>query len=134
MARCQPASHHAHARIGNRCRLRTHALCLRLVFTRRSRSTIVRLEELVQPDRSLAVAEHWAKAVAMHEGSGSPVHIVEAAMAAQAYARLNRFEDARLSLDELTGILPQLQPRDWAFNGAVGRAAHAIWDMLDMRY
>ena len=82
----------------------------------------------------LAVAEHWAKAVAMHEGSGSPVHIVEAAMAAQAYARLNRFDDARLYLDELTGILPQLQPRDWAFNGAVGRAAHAIWDMLDMHY
>ncbi|BCP54002.1 hypothetical protein K32_26190 [Kaistia sp. 32K] len=82
----------------------------------------------------LAVAEHWAMAVAMHEGAGSPVHIVEAAMTAQAYARLGRFDDARVYLDELMAILPLLQPRDWAFNGAVGRATHAIWDMLDVKY
>jgi tetratricopeptide (TPR) repeat protein len=82
----------------------------------------------------LAVAEHWAMAVAMHEGEGSPVHTVEAAMAAQAYARLGRFDDARVYLDELMAILPKLQPRDWAFNGAVGRASHAIWDMLDDKY
>jgi tetratricopeptide (TPR) repeat protein len=82
----------------------------------------------------LAVAEHWARAVAMHESGGSPVHIVEAAMAAQAYARLDRFDDARIYLDELVAILPHLQPRDWAFNGAVGRASHAVWDMLDTRH
>jgi len=82
----------------------------------------------------LAVAEHWAMAVAMHEGAGSPVHTVEAAMAAQAYARLDRFDDARVYLDELMAILPKLEPRDWAFNGAVGRASHAIWDMLDQKY
>lgn len=82
----------------------------------------------------LAVAEHWARAVAMHEQGGSPVHIVEAAMAAQAYARLDRPEDARIYLDELSSILPHLKPRDWAFNGAVGRASHAIWDMLDRKY
>jgi hypothetical protein len=55
-------------------------------------------------------------------------------MTAQAYARLGRFEDARVYLDELVAILPQLRPRDWAFNGAVGRASHAIWDMLDHKY
>ena len=82
----------------------------------------------------LAVAEHWARAVAMHESGGSPVHIVEAAMAAQAYARLGRFDDACVYLDELASILPHLEPRDWAFNGAVGRASHAIWDMLDASY
>jgi tetratricopeptide (TPR) repeat protein len=82
----------------------------------------------------LAVAEHWAMAVAMHEGAGSPVHIVEAAMTAQAFARLGRFDDARTYLDELMAILPKLQPRDWAFNGAIGRASHAIWDMLDKNY
>ena len=82
----------------------------------------------------LAVAEHWAKAVGLEEPGGSPVHIVEAAMAAQAYARIDRFADARFYLDELTGVLRKLEPRDWAFNGAVGRASHAIWDMAAVDY
>jgi tetratricopeptide (TPR) repeat protein len=82
----------------------------------------------------LAVAEHWAQAVSIEEPGGSPVHIVEAAMAAQAYARLHRFQDARTYLDELTIVLKQLEPRDWAFNGAVGRASHAIWDMAAVDY
>jgi tetratricopeptide (TPR) repeat protein len=81
-----------------------------------------------------AVAEHWVRAVAMEEPGGSPVHIVEAAMAAQAYARLGRFADARIYLDELTPVLKKLQPRDWALNGAVGRASHAIWDMAGREY
>jgi hypothetical protein len=76
-----------------------------------------------------AVAEHWTKAVAMEEPGGSPVHIVEAAMAAQAYARLGRFTESRSYLDELTKVLRKLEPRDWAVNGAIGRASHAIWDM-----
>ena len=45
-----------------------------------------------------------------------------------------RFEDARFYLDELTGVLRRLEPRDWAFNGAVGRASHAIWDMAAVEY
>jgi tetratricopeptide (TPR) repeat protein len=76
-----------------------------------------------------AVAEHWAKAVALEEPGGSPVHIVESAMAAQAFARLGRFAEAGTYLDALTPALKRLQPRDWAFNGAVGRASHAIWDI-----
>jgi tetratricopeptide (TPR) repeat protein len=82
----------------------------------------------------LAVAEHWAHAIGLKEPNGSPVHIVETAMAAQAYARIYRFEDARFYLDELTIVLRKLQPRDWAFNGAVGRASHAIWDMAAVEY
>lgn len=82
----------------------------------------------------LAVAEHWAQAIRLDESGGSPVHIVEAAMAAQAYARLDRFADARFYLDDLTIVLKQLEPRDWAFNGAVGRACHAIWDMAAVDY
>jgi tetratricopeptide (TPR) repeat protein len=82
----------------------------------------------------LAVAEHWAHAIGHEEPGGSPVHIVETAMAAQAYARINRFEEARFYLDELTGVLRRLEPRDWAFNGAVGRASHAIWDMAAVEY
>ena len=81
-----------------------------------------------------AVAEHWARAVRLKEPGGSPVHVVEAAMAAQAYARLGRFEDARYHLDELTVVLKRLEPRDWAVNGAVGRASHAIWDMAAEDY
>jgi hypothetical protein len=81
-----------------------------------------------------AVAKHWVRAVAMEEPGGSPVHIVEAAMVAQAYARLGRFADARIYLDELTPVLKKLQPRDWALNGAVGRASHAIWDMAGREY
>jgi tetratricopeptide (TPR) repeat protein len=80
------------------------------------------------------VAEHWVKAIALEEPGGSPVHIVEAAMAAQAYARLGEIANASHYLDELTIVLKQLQPRDWAFNGAVGRASHAIWDMCAVRY
>jgi tetratricopeptide (TPR) repeat protein len=76
-----------------------------------------------------AVAEHWSKAVALEEPGGSPVHIVESAMAAQAFARLGRVTEARSYLDELTPILKKLQPRDWALNGAIGRASHAIWDL-----
>jgi tetratricopeptide (TPR) repeat protein len=82
----------------------------------------------------LAVAEHWVHAVSLEEPGGSPVHIVEAAMAAQAYALIGRHEDAQFYLDELTPILQQLQPTDWAFNGAVGRASHAIWDMASVKY
>lgn len=82
----------------------------------------------------LAVAEHWAHAIGLEEPGGSPVHIVETAMAAQAYARIDRFEDARFYLNELTKVLKHLQPRDWAFNGAVGRASHAIWDMAAVEY
>lgn len=70
----------------------------------------------------------------LHEHGGSPVHIVEAAMAAQAYARLGMRDSAKIYLDELRVILPHLQSRDWAFNGAVGRASHAIWDLLDDTY
>jgi hypothetical protein len=81
-----------------------------------------------------AVAEHWVKAVALEEPGGSPVHIVEAAMAAQAYARIDEDAKATRYLDELTRVLKQLEPRDWAFNGAVGRASHAIWDMEAGRY
>ena len=55
-------------------------------------------------------------------------------MAAQAYARLGRFVDAKIYLDELTPVLKKLQPRDWALNGAVGRASHAIWDMAGREY
>lgn len=80
------------------------------------------------------VADHWVKAIGLEEPGGSPVHIVEAAMAAQAYARLGEFDRAAFYLDELTKVLKQLQPRDWAFNGAAGRAAHAIWDMQAARY
>jgi hypothetical protein len=80
------------------------------------------------------VAEHWVKAVALEEPGGSPVHIVEAAMAAQAFARVGEFDDVSRYLDELTIVLKQLEPRDWAFNGAVGRASHAIWDMAATRY
>ena len=68
-------------------------------------------------------------AIGLEEPGGSPVHIIEAGMAAQAYARLNRFADAITYIDALTPVLQQLQPRDWGFNGAVGRASHAIWDM-----
>ena len=81
-----------------------------------------------------AVGEHWVRAINLVEPGGSPVHIVEAAMAAQAFARLDRFEDARRYLDELTVVLRKLAPRDWAFNGAVGRASHAIWDMAAVEY
>jgi hypothetical protein len=81
-----------------------------------------------------AVAKHWVDAVALEESGGSPVHIVEAAMAAQAYARLGEDGMAAFYLDELTVVLRQLKPRDWAFNGAVGRASHAIWDMQARRY
>jgi tetratricopeptide (TPR) repeat protein len=80
------------------------------------------------------VAKHWVEAIALEEPGGSPVHIVEAAMAAQAYARLGEIANASHYLDELTIVLKQLQPRDWAFNGAVGRASHAIWDMSATRY
>ena len=82
----------------------------------------------------LAVAEHWVQAVNLVEPGGSPVHIVEAAMAAQAFARLGRFGDARKYLDELTIVLGHLDPGDWAFNGAVGRASHAIWDLAAVEY
>jgi hypothetical protein len=81
-----------------------------------------------------AVAEHWAEAIELEEPGGSPVHIVEAAMAAQAYGRLDMRREARFYLDELTVVLRRLEPRDWAFNGAVGRAAHAIWDLGEAAY
>jgi hypothetical protein len=81
-----------------------------------------------------AVAKHWVRAIALEEPGGSPVHIVEAAMAAQAYARLGRFADAKLYLEALTPVLQRLKPRDWAVNGAVGRASHAIWDMVGVEY
>ncbi|MFO1061296.1 MAG: AAA family ATPase [Dongiaceae bacterium] len=81
-----------------------------------------------------AVAEHWVKAIALEEPGGSPVHIVEAAMAAQAFARLDRFAEARRYLDALTPVLQRLKPRDWALNGAIGRASHAIWDLAGTGY
>lgn len=76
-----------------------------------------------------AVADHWVFAIGLDEPGGSPVHIIEAAMAAQAFARLGQFEKADQMLRELTPVIKQLSPRDWALNGAVGRSSHAIWDM-----
>ena len=82
----------------------------------------------------LAVARHWEAAVAIREPGGSPVYVIEAGMAAQAYARAGEPARCRALLDALTPILARLEPGDWAYNGAVGRAAHAIWDTGAVEY
>ena len=80
------------------------------------------------------VARHWEAAVAIREPGGSPVYVIEAGMAAQAWARAGEPERSRNLLDALTPILERLEPFDWAYNGAVGRAAHAIWDLEAVEY
>ena len=80
------------------------------------------------------VARHWEAAVAIREPGGSPVYIIEAGMTAQAWARAGEPERSRNLLDALTPILERLEPFDWAYNGAVGRAAHAIWDLGAVEY
>ena len=80
------------------------------------------------------VARHWEEAVAICEPGGSPVYIIEAAMAAQAHARAGAPARCRVILDALTPILERLEPYDWAYNGAAGRAAHAIWDLGAVEY
>lgn len=80
------------------------------------------------------VARHWEAAVAIREPGGSPVYIIEAGMAAQAHARAGAPARCRVLLDALTPILERLEPYDWAYNGAVGRAAHAIWDLGAVEY
>ena len=80
------------------------------------------------------VARHWEAAVAIREPGGSPVYIIEAGMAAQAWARVGEPARSRALLDALTPILERLEPKDWAYNGAVGRAAHAIWDLGAVEY
>ena len=80
------------------------------------------------------VARHWEAAVAVREPGGSPVYIIEAGMAAQAHARVGDAARCRILLDALTAILERLEPYDWAYNGAVGRAAHAIWDLGAAEY
>lgn len=82
----------------------------------------------------ISIAKHWAEATSIYEPGGSPVYIVEAAMIAQAYARAGKAAEARLVLDDLTSILERLGPKDWAYNGAVGRATHAIWDLGAVEY
>ena len=80
------------------------------------------------------VARHWEAAVAIREPGGSPVYIIEAGMAAQAHARAGEPGRCRVLLDALTPILERLEPYDWAYNGAVGRAAHAIWELGAVEY
>ena len=80
------------------------------------------------------VARHWEAAVAIREPGGSPVYIIEAGMAAQAHARAGEPARCRALLDALTPILERLEPYEWAYNGAVGRASHAIWDLEAVEY
>lgn len=80
------------------------------------------------------VARHWETAVAIREPGGSPVYVIEAGMAAQAWARAGEPACSRVLLDALTPILTRLEPWDWACNGAVGRAAHAIWELGAVEY
>src|SRR5260370_38470935 len=64
-----------------------------------------------------AVAKHWVHAIALEEPGGSPVHIVEAAMAAQAYARLCCFSEGDFYLQALTPALQQFKHGCWAWHG-----------------
>jgi tetratricopeptide (TPR) repeat protein len=72
-----------------------------------------------------AIAEHWARVASLPERRG--VAIVEVGMAAFAHARAGEAAEAILLLDLLTETLETLAPRTWAANGAVGRAARAVW-------
>ena len=65
---------------------------------------------------------------------GSPVYIIEAGVAAQACTRAGERARGRALLDALTPILVHLEPSDWAYNGAMGRAAHDIRDLGALEY
>jgi tetratricopeptide (TPR) repeat protein len=74
-----------------------------------------------------AIARHWSAAAKLPERRG--VALVEVGMAAFAHARAGERSEAIVLLDALTRTLDHLQPTVWAVNGAVGRAARAVWTL-----
>jgi tetratricopeptide (TPR) repeat protein len=78
------------------------------------------------------IADHWAHAATLPERG--PVATVEVGMAAHAFARAGRHDQVIPLITSLEAALRGLDPRVWAANGAVGRAARAIWEIGDARF